>query len=188
MAKKKTTQFEPPTLEAVEAYRELHGLAVAPVEFYNYYQSNGWRVGRKPMKDWGLAMRNWERRSARWDREFATRIEKQIAAMGLDLSPMEIPTLEAVETYINAMGLPVDAGQFFDYYEARGWRKGMYKMQDWQAEARNWARRQMQWEQEKAQRRAVEDARFNRRYPKTFEERLTDGSLYNAIKAGFAEG
>lgn len=29
-------------------------------KFFNYFQSNGWRVGgRSPMKDWRAAARNW---------------------------------------------------------------------------------------------------------------------------------
>ena len=26
---------------------------------YNYYEANGWRVGKNPMKDWKAAARNW---------------------------------------------------------------------------------------------------------------------------------
>ena len=29
--------------------------------FIAYYESNGWRVGRNPMKDWRAAVRTWER-------------------------------------------------------------------------------------------------------------------------------
>ncbi len=31
--------------------------------YYNYYQSNGWMVGRAKMKDWKAAARNWMKRS-----------------------------------------------------------------------------------------------------------------------------
>ncbi len=30
-------------------------------EFWDYYESNGWRVGRNPMKDWKAAARRWQR-------------------------------------------------------------------------------------------------------------------------------
>ncbi len=30
-------------------------------DFYDYYESNGWRVGRNPMKDWKAAARRWKR-------------------------------------------------------------------------------------------------------------------------------
>ena len=29
--------------------------------FIDYYTSNGWKVGRNPMKDWKAAVRTWER-------------------------------------------------------------------------------------------------------------------------------
>lgn len=32
------------------------------LEFFDYYQANGWKVGRNPMKDWKAAARNWSRR------------------------------------------------------------------------------------------------------------------------------
>lgn len=29
-------------------------------QFWHYYESNGWRVGKVPMKDWKAALRTWE--------------------------------------------------------------------------------------------------------------------------------
>jgi hypothetical protein len=34
---------------------------VDPERFFNYYTSNGWKVGKNPMKDWKAAVRSWER-------------------------------------------------------------------------------------------------------------------------------
>ncbi len=34
-------------------------------EFWDYYESNGWRVGRNPMKDWKAAARRWKRSPTR---------------------------------------------------------------------------------------------------------------------------
>jgi hypothetical protein len=31
--------------------------------FFNYYESNGWRVGRNPMKSWRHALANWQTRN-----------------------------------------------------------------------------------------------------------------------------
>ena len=31
-----------------------------PEYFYHYYQSNGWRVGKNPMRDWKAAVCAWE--------------------------------------------------------------------------------------------------------------------------------
>lgn len=51
------------------------------------------------------------------------------------------PTLMEVETYCVERGLPIDAERFIDYYSSNGWRVGNSPMKDWQAAARNWARR-----------------------------------------------
>ena len=32
-------------------------------KFYNFYESNGWKVGKNPMKDWKAAVRTWKRNS-----------------------------------------------------------------------------------------------------------------------------
>ena len=58
----KRTRFCPPTLEEVKEYSERNGSAVVdPVRFFDYYESNGWKVGKNQMKDWKAAFRNWER-------------------------------------------------------------------------------------------------------------------------------
>lgn len=55
-----TTKFIPPTEEEVAAYIQEKGYSVNAAHFYAYYQSNGWRVGKNPMKSWQGAVRTWE--------------------------------------------------------------------------------------------------------------------------------
>jgi hypothetical protein len=50
-----------PTLEEVAAYCKERGNDVDPAKWIAHYESNGWRVGRVPMKDWRAAVRTWER-------------------------------------------------------------------------------------------------------------------------------
>jgi len=50
-----------PTLDEVSAYCLERGNDVDPERWYAYYESNGWRVGKNPMKDWKAAVRTWER-------------------------------------------------------------------------------------------------------------------------------
>ena len=50
-----------PTLDEVSAYCLERGNGVDPERWYAYYESNGWRVGKNPMKDWKAAVRTWER-------------------------------------------------------------------------------------------------------------------------------
>lgn len=55
-------RFVAPTLEEVQTYCREHGLAVNANRFVAYYESVGWQVGKKPMKDWKAACRNWSMR------------------------------------------------------------------------------------------------------------------------------
>jgi hypothetical protein len=59
--KKKTTSFQKPTVDEVRAYCEERGNNIDPEKFIDYYNSNGWKVGKSPMKDWKATIRNWER-------------------------------------------------------------------------------------------------------------------------------
>ena len=34
---------------------------INPEQFYDYYEANGWKINRNPMKDWKATVRNWER-------------------------------------------------------------------------------------------------------------------------------
>lgn len=61
---KKATAFAPPTLEEVQAYCWERSNNIDPQYFLDYYSSNGWKVGRNPMKDWKAAVRTWERKEA----------------------------------------------------------------------------------------------------------------------------
>ena len=54
-------KFSPPTLEEVRDYCIERRNNVDPQRFMDYYTSNGWRVGKNPMRDWKAAVRNWER-------------------------------------------------------------------------------------------------------------------------------
>ncbi len=59
---KKPSHFSPPNVDEVKAYagsldRDTSGFD--PQRFVDYYTSNGWKVGRNPMKDWKATVRNW---------------------------------------------------------------------------------------------------------------------------------
>ena len=53
--------FAPPDLTAVREYfMEQNSTVVEAQKFFNYFQSNGWKVGGKaPMKNWQAAAGNW---------------------------------------------------------------------------------------------------------------------------------
>ena len=52
-------RFSPPSVDEVKAYCTEKGYAVDPDRFVDYYTSNGWKVGKNPMKDWKAAIRTW---------------------------------------------------------------------------------------------------------------------------------
>ena len=60
----KEKRFVRPTVEEVKAYSEEHGLSVNAEHFVDYYNSCGWMVGNKHMKDWKAACRNWSRNNS----------------------------------------------------------------------------------------------------------------------------
>ena len=55
------SRFTPPTVDEVRAYCQERKNNVDPERFVDYYTSNGWKVGKNPMKDWKAAVRTWER-------------------------------------------------------------------------------------------------------------------------------
>lgn len=56
----KTARFHPPDMEEVKAYFAEKGGTNAQAErFFTYYESNGWRVGKNPMKKWKAAASGW---------------------------------------------------------------------------------------------------------------------------------
>ena len=55
-------RFVPPSEEQVQKYCEERKNLVDPKLWIDHYTSNGWKVGKNPMKDWKAAVRTWERR------------------------------------------------------------------------------------------------------------------------------
>lgn len=54
-------KFTKPTLEDVKQYCVERDNGVDAQRWFDYYSSNGWKVGKNPMKDWKAAVRTWER-------------------------------------------------------------------------------------------------------------------------------
>ena len=51
----------PPKLEDVIAYCEERHNGIDGEQFWDFYQSKGWMVGKNKMVDWQAAVRTWER-------------------------------------------------------------------------------------------------------------------------------
>jgi len=52
-------RFTAPSVEDVTRYCEEHGYTLDAEKFCLYYESNGWKVGKNPMKNWQAAVRTW---------------------------------------------------------------------------------------------------------------------------------
>ena len=57
--KRKT--FTKPTIDEIQDYCIERNNNVNAEQFFDYYESNGWKVGKNSMKDWKAAVRTWER-------------------------------------------------------------------------------------------------------------------------------
>jgi len=53
--------FTRPTVDEVSQYCISRRNKVDPEAWIDHYTSNGWKVGKNPMKDWKAAVRTWER-------------------------------------------------------------------------------------------------------------------------------
>lgn len=80
-------KFVKPTVDEVAAHVREKGYTFDPVAFWNYYESNGWKVGRNTMKSWTSACVTWQRKegkaqtAASEDPSDNERKRKQLAAI-----------------------------------------------------------------------------------------------------------
>lgn len=59
----KEKRFVKPTLQEVIDYCEEKRNGVDPEKWYNYYESNGWKVGKNSMKNWKACVNTWARQN-----------------------------------------------------------------------------------------------------------------------------
>ena len=60
--KPKRKNFVKPTVEEIAAFCKEKKYNVNAQTFFNYYEANGWKVGRNAMKSWQAAVQNWNAR------------------------------------------------------------------------------------------------------------------------------
>jgi len=56
----KNKKFTKPTIQEIKNYCLERKNNVDVNKFFNYYEANGWKVGKNPMKDWQACVRTWE--------------------------------------------------------------------------------------------------------------------------------
>ena len=68
----KNTKFIRPTASEVNEYaKEIGFISLDSSYFLDHYDSNGWLVGKNPMKDWKAAIRTWKRNSSKFNTEIS---------------------------------------------------------------------------------------------------------------------
>lgn len=66
--KNNTKPFVKPTLDEIKSHIAEKGLDIDAEMFYTYYESVGWMIGKKHMKNWRMAIMTWVRRQrGDWD-------------------------------------------------------------------------------------------------------------------------
>ena len=73
----KRKRFGKPTLSQITQYCLERNNNVNAEQFYDYYESNGWKVGKNAMKDWKACVRTWERNG--YDKPIKKKNNKQDA-------------------------------------------------------------------------------------------------------------
>jgi len=77
--KAKVKRFVKPKIEEIMDYCEERQNNVDAEKFYDYYSSNGWRVGKNPMKDWKASVRTWEKNTTQ-EKEKVSQPKKVLTA------------------------------------------------------------------------------------------------------------
>lgn len=62
--KPKAPQFVKPTVEEIDGYCKERRNGLDAQQFFDFYESKGWKVGAVKMKDWRACVRTWEKRHA----------------------------------------------------------------------------------------------------------------------------
>lgn len=63
LSNKDTRQkFVKPSVEEIRQYCQEKGVNVDAEQFFNFYESKGWLIGKSPMKNWRAAVATWAKR------------------------------------------------------------------------------------------------------------------------------
>lgn len=60
--KSASKKFVKPSVDEIAEYIKEKQYGINAQQFYDFYESKGWKVGNSGMKDWKAAVRNWEQR------------------------------------------------------------------------------------------------------------------------------
>ena len=103
LTRESAKRFTPPTRDEILEFCRENGLTIDADRFLDYYSSNGWRVGKNPMKDWKATVRNWARKDQQERPVSAPVQKKQISAQQYEQRDYGDETMDAMMRML-AMG------------------------------------------------------------------------------------
>jgi uncharacterized protein YdaU (DUF1376 family) len=53
-------------------------------------------------------------------------------------APFVVPEIQEIKDYCSSKGVSLDAEQFWNFYQSKGWKVGSQKMSDWRAAVATW--------------------------------------------------
>lgn len=62
-----TTRFHKPSISEIQQYCKERQNTINAEKFFNYYEANGWKVGKNKMKDWKACVRTWEQNEKKYN-------------------------------------------------------------------------------------------------------------------------
>ena len=83
-----------PTLEEVKTYCQERKNNVDAEKWFDYYSSNGWKVGRNPMNDWKASVRTWEKNSFNKPNKSFNNLKKNFTSTERNISQSQMDELE----------------------------------------------------------------------------------------------
>jgi len=109
--------FVKPTVQEIIGYVLEIRATVDAKSFWDYYESNGWRVGRNPMKDWRATVRQWQSRNqqgngnGRTGNQTAAEKREQLNASGFDWIRQAAAEAEAAGSGNHGGNIPASTGK-----------------------------------------------------------------------------
>ena len=64
--KRESNRFQKPSIEEIRQYCEEKEINVDAEQFFNFYESKGWLVGKAPMQNWRAAVCTWVKREKKF--------------------------------------------------------------------------------------------------------------------------
>lgn len=102
--KTKSYRFIKPTLEQLTNFIEEEKLNVDAQYFIDYYESNGWNVGKAKMKDWKATVRNWNRRNFTQN-NYSKKVRQEIVTeIPIDTKTLSISEKEDIMNALKNLG------------------------------------------------------------------------------------